>query len=134
LAEDFDLLGDWEDRHQYLLELGDKLLPMPAEMKIEANRVHGCQSIVFVQGRLRPDTDDVMEFLAESDAAIVRGLIALLQRVFSGQRAAAIMAFDTSTFFKRLGLDSGLILNRRVGLDAMVKRIRGIAATLAERK
>jgi cysteine desulfurase/selenocysteine lyase len=134
LAEDFDLLGDWEDRHQYLLELGDKLLPMPAEMKIEANRVHGCQSIVFMQGRLRPGTDDVMEFLAESDAAIVRGLIALLQRVFSGQRAAAIMAFDTTTFFKRLGLDSGLILNRRVGLDAMVKRIRGIAATLAERR
>jgi cysteine desulfurase/selenocysteine lyase len=134
LAEDFDLLGEWEDRHQYLLELGDKLLPMPAQMKTEANRVHGCQSIVFMHGRKSAGTEDVLEFLADSDAAIVRGLIAMLQRLFSGQRAQDILAFDTPGFFKRLGMDKGLILNRRIGLDAMVKRIRGFAATVAGKK
>jgi cysteine desulfurase/selenocysteine lyase len=86
--------------------------------------------------RKRPGTADVLEFLADSDADLVRGLIGLLERLFSGQRAAAVLAFDVERFFARVGLDQHLTLGRRNGLAAMVQRVRTFAATLAggERK
>jgi cysteine desulfurase/selenocysteine lyase len=93
--------------------------------------VHGCQSIVHLAARNRPGTPDVVEFLADSDAEIVRGLIAVLEHLFSGQRAKDILAFDVEGFFRRLGLDSHLSLNRRNGLAAMVQRVRQHAAGLA---
>ena len=77
---------------------------------------------------MRPGTADTIEFLADSDAEIVSGLIALLQQLFSGQRASAILAFDASAFFTRLGLDQHLSLTRRNGLAAMLQRIRQLAA------
>ena len=131
LVEAFEFLDSWPERYQYLIELGKKLPPLPAALKTEANRVRGCQSTVFLSARRRPGTDDVLEFLADSDADIVRGLLALLQRVFSGQRATEVLAFDMEGFFHQLGLDQNLVLGRRVGLDAMVKRVRSFAATLA---
>ena len=105
---------------------------LPDEFRTEANRVHGCQSTVYLTARRRPGTADVLEFLADSDADIVRGLIAVLQRVFSGQRAADILAFDTPGFWRRLGLDRNLSTGRRNGLGAMVERLRGFAKNLAE--
>ncbi len=89
----------------------------------EPNRVHGCQSTVFLHARRKPGTADVMEFLADSDADIVRGLVAVLERVFSGQRAADVLAFDTPAFWRRLGLDQNLTTGRRNGLGAMVERL-----------
>jgi len=130
LIETFDALGDWEQRHQYLVELGDKLPPMPPESKVEANRVRGCMSTVHLIARRRPGTQDALDFLADSDAAIVRGLIALLQRVYAGQSARAILAFDIEQLLKRLGLDQHLSMGRRNGLASMIARLRAHAAAL----
>jgi cysteine desulfurase/selenocysteine lyase len=134
LAEDFDLFDDWGDRYQYLIELGTKLPPLPDEFRTECNRVRGCQSTVFLTARKRPGSIDVVEFLADSDADIVRGLIALLERVFSGQKACDVVAFDVEGFFTRLGLNSHLSMGRRNGLAAMVQRIRSFAADLLARQ
>ena len=133
-VEVFDFLEDWSDRYQYIIELGEKLPPMPDELKTEATRVHGCQSTVFLHARKKPGTADVMEFLAASDAEIVRGELALLQKVYSGQRAGDVLAFDVHGFFGRLGLDQHLTMGRRNGLAEMVKRIRSFAAEVAGRQ
>jgi len=132
LADDLEFLGDWEQRYQYLEEIGSKLPPMPAIMKNEATRVHGCQSVVHMVARKRPGTPDVVEFLADSDAGLVRGLIAVLQKLFSGQRVRDITGFDIEGFFKRVGLDQHLTAGRRNGLESMVKRLRALANKIAE--
>jgi cysteine desulfurase/selenocysteine lyase len=134
LAETFELFDDWQDRYHYILELGEKLPHMPTELKTEPNRVHGCQSIVYLSSRVRPGTADVVEFLADSNADLVRGLIAVLERLFSGQRAGDILSFDVEGFFARLGLDQHLTLGRRNGLAAMVQRVRNFAASVAGHK
>jgi len=132
IAEVFDFLEDWTDRYGHLIEIGEKLPHMPAQMKTPENRVHGCQSTVFLQARTRPGSAEVIEFLADSDADIVRGLLALLQRLYSGQKVRDVLAFDVQRFFARLGLDQHLTMGRRNGLSEMVKRIRGFAAQTAE--
>ncbi len=124
LAETFDFLGDWTERYHFVIEMGAKLLPMPTAMKTEATRVHGCQSTVHLFARSHPTSPDRLDFLADSDADIVRGLIAILQKVFAGQRAKDIVAFDIESFFRRLGLDQHLTTGRRNGLAGMVERIR----------
>ncbi len=131
LIEVFDFLEDWAARYQYILELGEEIPPLPDAFRTEANRVRGCQSTVFLQARKRPGTADVVEFLADSDADLVRGLIGILERVYSGQKAEQVLAFDVEGFFARLGLDQHLTLGRRNGLAAMVQRIRQFAAGLA---
>jgi len=131
LAAAFDFMDSWQDRYQYIIELGKKLPAMPAAMKTEENRVRGCQSTVFLSARRRPGTEDVMEFLADSDADIVRGLLTVLQRLFSGHRAGDVAGFDVEGFFHRLGLDQHLTMGRRNGLTAMVQRIRAFAQKLA---
>jgi cysteine desulfurase/selenocysteine lyase len=134
LAEDFDLFENWGERYQYLIDMGEDIPPLPDAFRTETNRVRGCQSTVFLWSRKRPDTTDVVEFLADSDADIVRGLIAVLERLYSGQKAEQVLAFDIEGFFARLGLDQHLTLGRRNGLSAMVQRIRNFAATLAGHK
>lgn len=128
IAEVFEFLPDWPMRHQHIIDLGDKLPPMPAALKTEANFVPGCQSVVHIAARVRPGTADIIEFLADSDANIVRGLIALLQQLYSGQPARAILAFDAEAFFARIGLDQHLSLTRRNGLASMVQRLRQLAS------
>ncbi|HZY87118.1 MAG TPA: aminotransferase class V-fold PLP-dependent enzyme, partial [Gemmataceae bacterium] len=131
LADVLEFLDDWPQRYQYILELGEELPPLPDEYRTEANRVHGCQSTVFLTARKRPGSADVLEFLADSDADLVRGLIGLLERLFCGQKAADVLAFDVEGFFARVGLDQHLTLGRRNGLAAMVQRVRNFAAKLA---
>jgi cysteine desulfurase/selenocysteine lyase len=130
LIEEFELFDDWADRYQYLLERGEEIPPLPDAFRTEANRVRGCQSTVYLWARKKPGTTDVIEFLADSDADLVRGLIALLERLFSGQKAGDILSFDVEGFFARLGLDQHLTLGRRNGLAAMVQRIRRFAETM----
>jgi cysteine desulfurase / selenocysteine lyase len=130
IAEIFELLPDWPMRHQQIMDLGERLTPVPDALKTPETFVPGCQSRVHMVARVRPGTPDVIEFLADSDANIVRGLIALLQQIYSGQQAGAILAFDAQAFFSRLGLDEHLSMTRRNGLVAMVERIRQIAAGL----
>jgi cysteine desulfurase / selenocysteine lyase len=128
IAEIFDLLPDWPMRHQQIMDFGARLPAMPESLKTPENFVPGCQSRVHVSARVRPGTEAVIEFLADSDADIVRGLIALLQQLYSGQEADSILAFDAQAFFSRLGLDEHLSMTRRNGLVAMVERLRLIAA------
>jgi cysteine desulfurase/selenocysteine lyase len=131
LADDFALFDDWSERYEYLIGLGKKLPPMPAALRTDANFVRGCQSTVHIAARKKPGTEDVIEIVADSDADIVRGLIGLLERLYSGQRAGDILSFAVEDYFARLGLDQNLLITRRTGLEAMVKRIRALAATLA---
>jgi len=127
IAELFEFLDDRDARNQQILEWGEKLLPMPAALKSERTRVHGCMSVVHLFGRKRPGTDDTLEFLADSDAHIVRGLIGVLERLFSGQKAREILAFDVEGFFRRIGLDQFITSQRRNGLAGMMAKIRALA-------
>jgi len=128
LAEDFELLPDWPSRHAYIMDLGERLPPMPEALKTGAHRVQGCQSTVYLDAIVQQqDGQRVISFLADSDAAIVRGLIALLQRLFAGQSSAAIRDFDLDRYFASIGLDQHLSLSRRNGLSAMVQRIQALA-------
>ncbi len=131
LIELFDFLEDWGDRYGQIIEMGAKLMPMAAALRTEENRVRGCQSTVFLSARRKPGTNRV-EFLADSDADIVRGLIALLQRVYSGQPADKVLAFDLQGFMQRLGLDKNLSMGRRNGLGEMVERIRKFAGEIVK--
>ena len=129
----FDCLPDWSTRYQQLIDLGRQLPPMPDALKTPANLVRGCQSQVYLSARVKPGTGDNLEFLADSDADIVRGLIALLQRLFSGQSAQDILNFDATAFFTEMGLDQYLSLTRRNGLAAMAERLRRLASQRAGR-
>jgi cysteine desulfurase/selenocysteine lyase len=128
LVELFDFLDDWGDRYRQIIEMGEKLPFMPESMKTPEHRVHGCQSTVYLWPRVKPGTNNVIEFLADSDADIVRGLVALLQKVYSGQAADQIVAFDVQEFMHRLGLDQNLSMGRRNGLGEMIQRIRKFAS------
>jgi cysteine desulfurase/selenocysteine lyase len=130
IAAVFEFLDSWPERYQQIIDFGNKLPPMPLEMKTVPNRVLGCQSTVHIAARKKPGTSDVLEFLADSDADIVRGLIAILQRIYNGQKAPDVLAFDVEGFFARIGLDKNLTLGRRNGLSSMVQRIRNLAGLL----
>lgn len=130
ILDDFALFDDWEQRHDYMIDLGKKVPPLPASMKIEPHRVHGCQSTVYMVARKQPGSADRVDLAAESDAFIVNGLIAILLSVFSGQRAGEILSFDVDGFFAKLGLTHHLSMGRRNGLAGMVSRVRNLAASL----
>jgi cysteine desulfurase/selenocysteine lyase len=128
LTELFDFLPDWDARMQEVVGMGENLPFMPVELKTESTRVHGCQSTVHLFGVGR---DGRLDFVATSDAALVRGLIGILQRVYSGQPAAEVVKFDIESFLRRIGLESHLSMGRRNGLDGMIRRIRELAARIA---
>ena len=134
IAEFFELVDDWAEKYQYLIDIGSKLPPMPTALKTENTRVHGCQSTVFMYARKKPGTADVIEFLADSDADIVRGELALLQRLYCGQQASAILGFDFEGFMHRVGLDKNLTQGRRNGLAEMLKRVRRFAQDVVEKQ
>jgi cysteine desulfurase/selenocysteine lyase len=127
LVDTFEMFEDWKDKYQVLIEMGEKLLPMPAAFKNDLTRVHGCQSTVHLFARRRPGTGDGLDFLADSDADLVRGLIALTQKLFAGQSSRAILGFDIEAFFRKLGLDQHLTMGRRNGLAGMVQRLHAHA-------
>ena len=128
LISNFELLGDWEERYAYLIELGRKLPGLPEGDRTEQNRVHGCQAMVWL--RLQPDPDQPgrLRLRADSDAFIVRGLIAVLQLIYDGRTPAEIQAADAPAALRQLGLDQHLSPTRKNGLFAMVERIRALAA------
>ena len=126
LIETFDLLGDdWEERFRYIISLGKELPPMPVEAKTEENRVQGCQSQAWLIGHETPAK--TLEFLADADAFIVRGLIAILLLAFSGRTPREILAFNIEDLFAKLGLDRHLTPARSNGLHSMVKKIQSMA-------
>jgi cysteine desulfuration protein SufE len=122
IRADFALLDDWEDRYRYVIELGRTLPPFPEALRADANKVRGCASQVWLV--TEPQSDGTLRFRGDSDAHIVRGLIAVLMRLYSGRAPAEILAFDAKAGFERLGLSGHLSSQRSNGLFSMVERIR----------
>jgi cysteine desulfuration protein SufE len=130
LADEFELLGDWEERYRYVIELGRDLAPLTDSERSDANTVRGCASQVWLV--TEPQEGGAINLRGDSDAHIVRGLIAVLLRLLSGRSAADILAFDAQAAFGRLGLASHLSAQRSNGLASMVERIRRDAGALAQ--
>jgi len=128
LADEFELLGDWEERYRYVIELGKELAALTDAERGDANKVRGCASQVWLV--TEPQADGTLRFRGDSDAHIVRGLIAILLRLYSGRRPAEITAFDAKAAFERLGLAGALSSQRSNGLASMVQRIRRDAEAL----
>ncbi|CAN7412825.1 SufE family protein [Phenylobacterium sp. LjRoot225] len=122
LAAEFDVLGDWEERYRYVIDLGRELAPLTDSERSDANKVRGCASQVWLV--TEPDPNGSLAFRGDSDAHIVRGLIAVLLRLYSGRRPEQILAFDAKAAFEKLGLAGALSAQRSNGLASMVTRIR----------
>lgn len=126
IIDNFAVLDDWDDRYRYLIELGRTLPPLAAAAHSDANKVQGCVSQVWLDTHVRPDGagGPLLTFEGDSDAHIVRGLIAILFAIFSGKRANEILAIDALALFERLGLREHLTPQRSNGFRSMIERIR----------
>jgi cysteine desulfuration protein SufE len=134
LLDEFSLLEDWEDRYRHVIALGDALEPLAPNQHVEANRVRGCVSQVWLVAEEPAGSPPRLTFRADSDAHIVRGLAAILLRIYSGRTAEEILAVDAEAVLATLGLDSHLSPQRSNGLRAMVERIRALARSSQERR
>lgn len=129
IAETFEFLDDWEERYRHVIELGRALQPMDEALKVPANKVEGCASQVWLFARIDGDGAQArFGFLGDSDAMIVRGLIAVLHALYAGRAIGDIEAIDARAQLARLGLDSHLSSQRSNGVRAMIERIRLVAA------
>ena len=127
IIEEFSFFDDWADRYQHLIDLGRKLPVIPTEYQKDAYKLTGCQSKEFFVAK--KTDENMIEFRAQSDAAIVQGLIALILRVYSGRTSNEIL--NTSPdFLKQIGLDTHLSPTRKNGLGAMISKIKSSAAEL----
>ena len=124
LIEDFSFFESWEDKYQYLIDMGRNVPPMADDLKIEENKLRGCQSVVYFSHVV--NDDDTITFIANSDAAIVQGLIALMLKVFSGKSPQIILDTDLD-FLKKIGLDEHLSPTRKNGLSSLVSSIKNAA-------
>ena len=129
IIDNFSILDDWDDRYRYLIELGRELPPLLQAAHNDANKVQGCASQVWLDTRVRPNGagGPVLTFAGDSDAHIVRGLIAILFAIYSGRAAKDILASDALALFERLGLREHLTPQRSNGFRSMVERIRSDA-------
>ena len=128
IVENFTLLDEWDDRYRYVIELGRTLAPLPEGAHTEANKVRGCASQVWLLTHVKPDgAAPTLTFDGDSDAHIVRGLIAILLALYSGRRAKEILDTDALALFERIRLRDGLTPQRSNGLRSMVERIRAEA-------
>jgi cysteine desulfuration protein SufE len=126
IIENFSLLDEWDDRYRYLIELGRGLTPLADGARRESNKVQGCASQVWLATDVRPNGEagPILSFAGDSDAHIVRGLIAILFALYSGQAARDILKLDAEALFNRLGLREHLTPQRSNGFRSMVERIR----------
>ncbi|WP_088346545.1 MULTISPECIES: SufE family protein [Rhodomicrobium] len=130
ILDNFSLLDDWEDRYRYVIELGGGLEPLTEAEHAPEYKVRGCASQVWFVSEAKPDGQGgtSLTFRGDSDAHIVRGLIAILIAIYSGKPAREILSFDTEGLFARMGLKDHLTQQRSNGLASMVQRIRSDAA------
>ena len=129
IAETFEFLDDWEDRYRHVIELGKAMDPLDDAVKVSALKVDGCASQVWIRPRIEGTTFD---FNGDSDAIIVRGLIAVLHALYSGVDLKAVATVDAAAELGRLGLDDHLSAQRSNGVRAMIERIRVLAEQAAE--
>ncbi len=127
IIENFELLDDWDDRYKYLIELGAMLEPLGNEAKTAENKVQGCVSQVWVICSKSSEDDPLLQFKGDSDAHIVRGLIAVAFATFSNKRASEILKIDEKQIFGRLGLSEHITPQRSNGLNSLVARMKAHA-------
>lgn len=132
LEENLELFDSWEERYQYIIALGQKLPAYPDELRDDAHKVEGCISQVWIQPEVVRNGDARIEFLGDSDSAIVKGLFAILCITYSGKTAEEILAVDLDAVFTRLGLEKHISPNRRNGFFSMVEEIRRTAAVVKQ--
>ncbi len=134
IVSDFEMLEDWEDRYRYVIELGRELPPLPEAERNEANKVHGCVSQVWLAKSVTKDEDGRprLTYRGDSDAHIVRGLVAILFAIFSGKPADEILKTDVEAILQKLGLNEHLTPQRSNGLASMVRRIKADAQAALE--
>ncbi len=131
ITETLSILDDWEERYRYVIDLGRTLQPLPDDARNEANKVRGCASQVWLESRVEPGPPARLSFRGDSDAHIVRGLVAIVIAIYSGRPAADIAGTDALAIFDRLGLREHLSPQRSNGLRSMVDRIRRDAGAVA---
>jgi cysteine desulfuration protein SufE len=131
IIENFALLDEWDERYRYVIELGRSLAPLNERDRRDANKVQGCASQVWLATTVRPNGQGgpLLSFVGDSDAHIVRGLIAILFVIYSGKHAREILATDAVALFERLGLREHLTPQRSNGFRSMVERIKSDART-----
>lgn len=132
LYETFELIDDWEERYRIIIDLGKSLPSFPDEARTEQNRVPGCISQVWMIAQSDPEHPEAYQILADSDAHIVKGLIAILLMLYSGKTAEEIAEVDVQEVFQNLDLENHLSPNRRNGFYSMVERIRQLAQAPAQ--
>lgn len=125
IVEDFEFLEDWEDRYRFVIDMGKAMDPLPDALKAPATKVDGCASQVWLHPKA---ADGVFNFDGESDAMIVRGLVAVLRKLYNGLSLDAVLAVDAHAEMARLGLNDHLSAQRSNGVRAMIERIRLVAA------
>jgi cysteine desulfuration protein SufE len=130
IIETFDLLGDWDQRYQYLVELGERLPPLDAAYKVDDNLVKECMSTVHVVALPDPDRPDRLTFQGDCDTSIIKGVVALLLGLFSGKTRDEVETLDVDQLFKGLHLEEHLSPNRHVGVYAIVNKMKLQAATV----
>ncbi|ATN33537.1 cysteine desufuration protein SufE [Rhizobium sp. ACO-34A] len=128
MIDDFAYLDDWEDRYRYVIELGKALPDLPETEKTAENKVKGCASQVWLSTRVHGGDDPVIDFSGDSDAHIVRGLVAIVLAAYSGKHASEIAKLDAIELFSQIGLIEHLSAQRANGLRSMIQRIREEAA------
>ena len=124
IIEDFSFFESWEDKYQYLIDLGRNVPTMDTSLKVDKNKLKGCQSVVYFSSI--ENQDGTIKFLANSDAAIVQGLIALMLKAFSNRKPQEIIDIDIN-FLQKIGLDEHLSPTRKNGLSSLVSSIKNVA-------
>lgn len=128
IMDNLSYLDSWEDKYRYIIELGESLPPLPAELQTEEWKVKGCQSQVWLVPK--KDTDGTLSFLGTSDAVIVKGLISIVLSIYNNKTPTDIAAIDIGGIFDNLGLHEHLSPSRRNGLEAMVEKIKHYASVM----
>lgn len=132
IIETFEFLDEWEDRYRFIVDLGKQLPGLPDDLKTDAAKVQGCQSQVWLIAKpVESDGTRKVEYLADSDALIVRGLVAILLAIYADQEPTSIQSTDSKSVLKKLGLDQHLSPSRANGLFSMDQRIKELATALA---
>jgi len=130
LISDFEFLDDWEDRYMHVIDMGKALPPLEPALKTDATKVKGCVSQVWLVSEQEGENDPVLRFQGDSDAHIVKGLVAIVLVIFSGRKASKIIQLDAKSILGKLGLSEHLSPQRSNGLNAMVGRIKAEAEAL----
>jgi len=131
IVDTFDLFADWDQRYQYLVELGERMPSMPATDKVEGNRVKECMSLVHVAAHRDPTRPGCLDYTGDCDTAVIKGVVALLVELFSGKTPSRIAELDVDALFEGLHLEEHLSPSRHVGVYAIVNKMKEEAKALA---